>query len=171
MEKYLNQLLEPVRKKFETPELKKLTAAAYPPPSKVKPGQKQVLSFALAFAERFLKPSLLHCVNFANGYRLHRISKDTTTLILQAAASEEPDPSRLDIRIGKIVGVERHPDAESLYVEKIDLGEPSGPRTIVSGLVDFVPIEEMRDRYLPAFRSHFLFACLHSYLLCFEFLQ
>ena len=76
-----------------------------------------------------------------------------------------------DIRIGKIVGVERHPDAESLYVEKIDLGEPSGPRTIVSGLVDFVPIEEMRDRYLPAFRSHFLFACLHSYLLCFEFLQ
>jgi len=104
VEKYLNQLLEPVRKKFETPELKKLTAAAYPPPSKVKPGQKQ------------------------------------------AAASEEPDPSRLDIRIGKIVGVERHPDAESLYVEKIDLGEPSGPRTIVSGLVDFVPIEEMRDR-------------------------
>ena len=42
--------------------------------------------------------------------------------------------------------VERHPEAESLYVEKIDLGEESGPRTIVSGLVDFVPIEEMRER-------------------------
>ena len=64
MEKYLNQLLEPVRKKFETPELKKLTAAAYPPPSKVKPGQKQVLASALVLAERFLKPSLLHCGNF-----------------------------------------------------------------------------------------------------------
>ena len=90
-------------------------------------------------------------------FKLQRIGIETT-LIFQAAASEEPDPSRLDIRIGKIVGVERHPDAESLYVEKIDLGEPSGPRTIVSGLVDFVPIEEMRDRYLPAFSCHFLFA-------------
>ena len=55
-------------------------------------------------------------------------------------------PNRLDIRVGKIVEVERHPEAESLYVEKIDLGEESGPRTIVSGLVDFVPIEEMKER-------------------------
>lgn len=31
-------------------------------------------------------------------------------------------------------------------MEKIDLGEPTGPRTIVSGLVNFVPIEEMKDR-------------------------
>lgn len=31
-------------------------------------------------------------------------------------------PHRLDIRIGKIVEVSRHPDADALYVEKIDLG-------------------------------------------------
>ncbi len=31
-------------------------------------------------------------------------------------------PHRLDIRVGKIVEVERHTDAEKLYVEKIDLG-------------------------------------------------
>lgn len=31
----------------------------------------------------------------------------------------------------------RHPDADGLYVEKIDIGEPSGPRTIVSGLVAY----------------------------------
>lgn len=42
--------------------------------------------------------------------------------------------------------MQRHPDADSLYIEKIDLGEESGPRTIVSGLVNFVPIEEMKDR-------------------------
>ncbi|GJQ70465.1 Aats-tyr [Trypoxylus dichotomus] len=54
-------------------------------------------------------------------------------------------PSRLDIRIGKIVEVSRHPDADALYVEKIDLGEEK-PRTIVSGLVNFVPIQEMEDR-------------------------
>ena len=54
-------------------------------------------------------------------------------------------PYRLDIRIGKIVEVARHPDAEKLYVEKIDLGEPS-QRTIVSSLVDFVLEDSMLNR-------------------------
>lgn len=39
----------------------------------------------------------------------------------------------------------KHPEADSLYVEKIDLGEEQ-PRTIVSGLVNYIPIEEMKDR-------------------------
>lgn len=62
-----------------------------------------------------------------------------------AGATDEIVPSRLDIRVGKIVEVEKHPEADSLYVEKIDVGE-GVPRTIVSGLVNFVPIEEMRNR-------------------------
>ncbi|XP_043258254.1 tyrosine--tRNA ligase, cytoplasmic isoform X2 [Colletes gigas] len=61
-------------------------------------------------------------------------------------AVEELTPARLDIRVGKIVEVSKHPDADSLYVEKIDLGESTGPRTIVSGLVNYVPLEEMKDR-------------------------
>ena len=48
-----------------------------------------------------------------------------------ATASIEDGPHRLDIRVGKIVEVSKHPDADSLYVEKIDLGE-TVPRTIVS---------------------------------------
>lgn len=59
--------------------------------------------------------------------------------------ADETIPSRLDIRVGKIVEVSKHPDADALYVEKIDLGEPA-PRTIVSGLVNFIPIEQMRER-------------------------
>ncbi|EFJ50171.1 hypothetical protein VOLCADRAFT_45407, partial [Volvox carteri f. nagariensis] len=51
----------------------------------------------------------------------------------------------LDIRVGRIMSCERHPDAESLYVEKIDVGEAE-PRTVVSGLVKYVPLEAMRDR-------------------------
>ena len=40
-------------------------------------------------------------------------------------------------KVGKIVEVSKHPDSDKLYVEKIDLGEPS-PRTIVSGtILDF----------------------------------
>ena len=35
----MNDLLEPVRKKFETPEMKKLINGAYPPPAKIKPGK------------------------------------------------------------------------------------------------------------------------------------
>ena len=55
------------------------------------------------------------------------------------------DVGRLDMRIGKIIEVGRHPDADSLYLEKIDCGEEN-PRTVVSGLVKFVPIEQMQDR-------------------------
>ncbi|KXJ75585.1 hypothetical protein RP20_CCG011419 [Aedes albopictus] len=64
-----------------------------------------------------------------------------------APAVEEPpiDVGRLDMRVGKIVEVSRHPDADALYLEKIDVGEPN-PRTIISGLVRFVPIEEMQNR-------------------------
>lgn len=64
-----------------------------------------------------------------------------------AAAEPEPeiDVGRLDMRVGKIVEVDRHPDADALYLEKIDVGE-ANTRTIVSGLVKHVPIEEMRNR-------------------------
>lgn len=55
------------------------------------------------------------------------------------------DFGRLDFRVGRIVEVSRHPDADSLYLEKIDCGEPQ-PRTVVSGLVKFVPMEQMQDR-------------------------
>ncbi|CAH1636429.1 unnamed protein product [Spodoptera littoralis] len=55
------------------------------------------------------------------------------------------DVRKLDFRIGKIIDVNKHPDADTLYVEKIDCGEDK-PRTVVSGLVNHVPIDEMRDR-------------------------
>jgi tRNA-binding EMAP/Myf-like protein len=52
-----------------------------------------------------------------------------------------PDIGRLDFRVGRILEARKHPDADSLYVEIIDLGEEK-PRTVVSGLVRFVPLEE-----------------------------
>ncbi|KNC25925.1 hypothetical protein FF38_03681 [Lucilia cuprina] len=104
VEKYINRLLDPIRKTFESPELQKLSAAAYPPPAKTKGGN-----------------------------------------VAKAAATEEEGPHRLDIRVGKVIEVQRHPDADTLYVLKIDLAEEQ-PRTIISGLVKFVTVEELDQR-------------------------
>lgn len=51
--------------------------------------------------------------------------------------------SRLDFRVGIIKKVWEHPNADSLYVEEIDVGEESS-RTAVSGLVNHVPMEQMQ---------------------------
>lgn len=60
--------------------------------------------------------------------------------------SDKPlDISRIDIRVGKIVECKKHPDADSLYVETVDVGEEK-PRTVVSGLVKFIPLEQMQNR-------------------------
>ncbi|KAF9439300.1 G4 quadruplex nucleic acid binding protein [Entomortierella beljakovae] len=58
-----------------------------------------------------------------------------------------PQPWQIDLRVGKIINVEKHPDADSLYVETVDIGEAE-PRTVVSGLVKYIPIEEMANRWL-----------------------
>ena len=52
-----------------------------------------------------------------------------------AEAPELPltEISRLEIRAGEILSLEKHPEADTLYVEKVDCGDPEGPRTIVSG--------------------------------------
>lgn len=45
------------------------------------------------------------------------------------AADAEPSVQLLDLRVGKILKIERHPNAEALYVEQIDLGEAQ-PRQV-----------------------------------------
>ncbi|XP_007054459.3 aminoacyl tRNA synthase complex-interacting multifunctional protein 1 isoform X2 [Chelonia mydas] len=55
------------------------------------------------------------------------------------------DVSRLDLRVGCIITAKNHPDADSLYVEEVDVGE-TNPRTVVSGLVKHVPLEQMQNR-------------------------
>ena len=62
-----------------------------------------------------------------------------------AAAPAVVDVSILDIRVGKIVQVEPHPEADGLYLEQIDVGEEK-PRQVISGLRKFVAIADMLDR-------------------------
>ncbi len=47
----------------------------------------------------------------------------------------------VDLRAARIVEVKRHPDAEKLYIETVDLGTET--RTIVSGLVPYYREEEL----------------------------
>uniref|UniRef100_A0A2H6NL25 tRNA-binding domain-containing protein n=2 Tax=Micrurus carvalhoi TaxID=3147026 RepID=A0A2H6NL25_9SAUR len=66
----------------------------------------------------------------------------------QSAANDDSKPldiSRLDLRIGCIMTAKKHPDADSLYIEEVDVGE-ANLRTVVSGLVKHVPLEEMQNR-------------------------
>jgi aminoacyl tRNA synthase complex-interacting multifunctional protein 1 len=71
--------------------------------------------------------------------------KNKEEKVAAPAVEEVYEVDKMDIRVGRIVTVKRHPDADSLYVEEIDVGEEK-PRQIVSGLVKFVPIEEMQNR-------------------------
>lgn len=50
----------------------------------------------------------------------------------------QPPFSALDIRVGKVVKAWKHPDADTLYVEQVDVGEAE-PRQIVSGLYKYIP--------------------------------
>ncbi|KAI9160239.1 hypothetical protein LWI28_006438 [Acer negundo] len=50
--------------------------------------------------------------------------------------------ARLDIRVGKSITAQKYPDADSLYVEEIDVGEGQS-QTVVSGLVKYIPLEDM----------------------------
>jgi len=63
----------------------------------------------------------------------------------KAAVSSAIDVSRLDLRVGRIVSVELHPQADHLYVEQIDVGEAK-PRQVCSGLAKFIPLDEMKNR-------------------------
>ncbi|KAG0327362.1 hypothetical protein BG000_000992 [Podila horticola] len=68
-----------------------------------------------------------------------------------SSGDEDDHISKLDIRVGVVRSVANHPDAESLYIELVDVGDMDGelkkePRTIVSGLVHHVPKEYLEGR-------------------------
>lgn len=49
----------------------------------------------------------------------------------------------MDFRVGKIIWVEKNPNSDKLYNEKVDIG--SEIREIGSGLQQCIPLEQMQD--------------------------
>lgn len=75
----------------------------------------------------------------------------------------------LDIRVGVIKNVYKHPDSDKLYCEEIDVGDEE-LRPIASGLQKFYTLEQMQDRRvlvicnlkpakLAGFKSHGMVLC------------
>ncbi|CAI9117662.1 OLC1v1019103C2 [Oldenlandia corymbosa var. corymbosa] len=98
-----------------------------------------------AEAEAKLSKQLSETNLAADGNAKKGKSKKSAQGASKASSSTESEitVSRLDIRVGLITKVQKHPDADSLYVEEIDVGEAQ-PRTVVSGLVKYIPLEEMQ---------------------------
>ena len=63
-----------------------------------------------------------------------------------AADNNQPEFTKMDIRVGKITKVWNHENADKLFCETIDVGEESGPREIASGLRGHYALEDMQDR-------------------------
>ncbi|KAJ1333455.1 aminoacyl tRNA synthase complex-interacting multifunctional protein 1 [Microdochium nivale] len=73
------------------------------------------------------------------------------------AVAAPPAPSLIDLRVGHILKAIKHPEADSLYVSTIAMGDKEGTddtevyegqvcRTVCSGLNGLVPLEEMQGR-------------------------
>ncbi|WPH04494.1 trna-aminoacylation cofactor arc1 [Acrodontium crateriforme] len=79
-----------------------------------------------------------------------------------APAAEKPlSPTMIDLRVGHIIKAIKHPEADSLFVSTIDVGDKPGTdntseyegktvRTVCSGLNGLVPLEEMQGRKIVA---------------------
>lgn len=94
----------------------------------------------------------------------------------QNAAKNAPDTAepitRVSFVVGQITKVWRHPESDKLYCEEVDIGEDA-PRSIASGLQEFVPIEKMENamvivcsnlkaRKLGGFSSHGMVMCAET---------
>lgn len=81
----------------------------------------------------------------------------------------QPDICKLEFKVGQIVKVWNHPEADKLYCEEIDVGE-TNPRQIASGLRPHFTLEQMqgqrllvvsnlKPKNLVKFKSHGMVLC------------
>ena len=63
------------------------------------------------------------------------------------------DWEKIDIRIGKILEVKQHPNADKLYLLKIDLGKELGKRELVAGLKQYYKPEQLKNKLCCVFTN------------------
>ncbi len=86
-----------------------------------------------------LKDLKLSDLNF--NLKNHKIKKAKILIRKIGDIEEKQEKFPLDLRVAEIKSVEEHPDADKLYIMKIDLG--TGQRQIVAGLKEYYAKEEL----------------------------
>ncbi|KAG6012816.1 hypothetical protein E4U54_007286 [Claviceps lovelessii] len=94
----------------------------------------------------------------AGGDKPKKEKKEKAPKPQKAPAAAAPlSPCLIDLRVGHILKAIHHPDADSLYVSTIAVGDPAGNedyveyegqicRTVCSGLNGHIPLEQMQGR-------------------------
>ncbi|MEM3091239.1 MAG: hypothetical protein QXX55_01020 [Candidatus Pacearchaeota archaeon] len=60
---------------------------------------------------------------------------------------------KMDLRVGKIIGIEDIPGADKIYKLTIDLGKNLGKRTLVAGLKKYYTPEKLKDKICIVFTN------------------
>jgi len=96
------------------------------------------------------------------GEKKKKEKKEKTPKAPAPVIKEKPlSPSLIDLRVGHILKAVQHPNADSLYVSTIAVGDAPGTdntteyegkivRTVCSGLNGLIPLEEMQNRKIIA---------------------
>lgn len=117
--KYINRLLAPIRAEFQqSPELQEILKQAYP-------------ADIVYLSEEEEKEAALQALAKA------KLNKDNVP-----AQEQVKHIGRLELRVGRILSVDLHPNSDRLFVEQINLGE-AAPRTILSGLRGLLHQEQL----------------------------
>jgi aminoacyl tRNA synthase complex-interacting multifunctional protein 1 len=150
----------PVDAKAEKERLKKekAAAAAAAAPADSKPAEKQEQPSLVDRTKEKVKEKVAEVKGAVAGDAKPKKEKKEKAPKQPKAApvAAAPTPALIDLRVGHILKAVQHPDADSLYVSTIAMGDPAGEdtteyegqicRTVCSGLNGLVPLEEMQGR-------------------------
>ena len=79
--------------------------------------------------------------------KIKQIVSKVTEYFKEESKVELEEFQKLDIRIGTIIRIEDHPNADKLFILKVDLGERE--IQIVSGIKDYYTKEELKNKQIP----------------------
>jgi len=117
----INKLLAPLREAFAAPEKQELIYKAY--------------------------PECAPAAGAADKKQAKKEKQPKQPKQQKAPAPAAPiDISRANIIVGELVTVEKHPDADTLFKETVDLGPKYGKVTVVSGLANFMRPEDIQGK-------------------------
>ncbi|CAJ1048316.1 aminoacyl tRNA synthase complex-interacting multifunctional protein 1 [Xyrichtys novacula] len=145
LKKDIEQLKVQLQDKQRRRTAKALFAPA-PPPQTTSPAPKSPVdqpafpAGATAAVPGNISPPLSHDrKGRRKGERKARPTSDSFTLEAELSV----DVSRLDLRVGRVLNIRRHPLARTMSVQEVDMGEDA-PRTVVSKLEEQTDFEEIQ---------------------------